>query len=250
MTPLKSRFTIKDKSRFTGEYQTVIEDAGVTDKRLLVIEPEFASTLKVLGREGNTLSALMRQAWDGQNLRVLTKNSPAKSTASTYLVITNITAEELRRYLDATESANGFGNRFLWCCARRSQLLPEGGGFVDLEPLVPAVAFAVDFGRETGELKRDEGARNLWHQVYGQLSAGRPGLLGAITGRAEAQTMRLACLYALSERSRFIQRRHLEAALGVWQYCFDSAAYVFRMASAIRRRTPSCSHSGLRANSG
>jgi hypothetical protein len=226
--PIEKQAPIKAQGRVV-EYETVIEDPGVTDKRLLVIEPEFASTLKVLGREGNTLSALMRQAWDGQDLRVLTKNSPARCTGPHISVIANITSEELRRYLDATESANGFGNRFLWCCAKRSQLLPDGGGFVDLDPLLPAVRLAVDFAREAGELKRDDGARELWHAVYASLSAGRPGLLGAITGRAEAQTMRLACLYALSERSRVVQRRHLEAALAVWRYCFDSAAYVFGM---------------------
>ena len=32
---------------------------------------------------------------------------------------------ELRRYLTATETGNGFGNRFLWVCAKRSKVLPE-----------------------------------------------------------------------------------------------------------------------------
>ena len=42
------------------DYQTVIVDAGVEDKRLLVYESEFAQCLRVLGREGNTLSAVVR----------------------------------------------------------------------------------------------------------------------------------------------------------------------------------------------
>ena len=41
--------------------------------------------------------------------------------------IAHITQEELRRNLTATELANGFANRFLWVCARRFKLLPEGG---------------------------------------------------------------------------------------------------------------------------
>ena len=49
---------------------------GTLGNRLLVIESELASTLQVLGREGNTLSAILRQAWDGGDLRVMTKNSP------------------------------------------------------------------------------------------------------------------------------------------------------------------------------
>jgi hypothetical protein len=63
--------------------------------------------------------------------------------------------------------------------------------------------------------------------VYAQLSAGRPGLLGAMTARAEAQVMRLACLYALGDRSTDIKLAHLQAALDVWRYCFDSARYIF-----------------------
>ena len=41
--------------------------------------------------------------------------------------IGHITVEELRRNLTETETSNGFANRFLWCCVRRSKLLPEGG---------------------------------------------------------------------------------------------------------------------------
>src|SRR3954469_9137308 len=40
------------------------DDAGGTeDKRLLVEEPEFASVMARARREGNTLAAVMRQAW-------------------------------------------------------------------------------------------------------------------------------------------------------------------------------------------
>jgi len=46
---------IKDKSRVTG-YQNVVADPGIEDKRLTVMEAEFAFTLRVLGRDGNTLS--------------------------------------------------------------------------------------------------------------------------------------------------------------------------------------------------
>jgi hypothetical protein len=67
----------------------------------------------------------------------------------------------------------------------------------------------------------------LWTAVYGELSEGRPGLLGSITARAEAQAVRLAVLYALLDGSGIIERLHLQAALAVWRYCEDSAAQVF-----------------------
>src|SRR5262249_55134185 len=49
-------------------------DPGVADKRLLVVESEYASVLRVIAREGNTLSAVIRQAWDTGTLRTLTKH--------------------------------------------------------------------------------------------------------------------------------------------------------------------------------
>jgi len=64
---------------------------------------------------------------DGRTLQNLTKNSPARATGAHISSIGHITADELRRYLTATESANGFGNRQLWICTKRSKLLPEGG---------------------------------------------------------------------------------------------------------------------------
>lgn len=40
-------------------------DPGAVDKRLLVIEEEYAGALKAAGRDGSTLTAVIRQAWDG-----------------------------------------------------------------------------------------------------------------------------------------------------------------------------------------
>jgi hypothetical protein len=224
--PIEKQQPIKEHGRVV-EYQTVVEDPGISDKRLHVIEAEFASTLRVLDREGNTLSALLRQAWDGHDLRVLTKNSPATATAPHISTVVNITRDEVCRYLGRTEAGNGFGNRFLWVCVRRSQVLPDGGGTVDWDPLVQEMRATIAHACTVGELRRDPGAADLWHQVYGSLSEGRPGLLGAMTARAEAQVMRLACLYALNERSYVVCRAHLEAALDLWRYCFDSARYIF-----------------------
>jgi hypothetical protein len=224
--PIERRDPIKEKG-VVKDYQTVVTDSGVSDKRLLAMEPEFASCLRVLDREGNTLSALIRQAWDTGTLRVLTKNAPAKATGAHISIIGHITRDELRRYLDTTEAANGFANRFLWLCVRRSKALPEGGGKVHFGDLIARLHTAIRCARQADELKRDAEARALWCEVYEELSDGKPGLLGAVTSRAEAQVMRLACLYALLDCSPEIRRVHLEAALALWRYCEDSVRFVF-----------------------
>ena len=48
-----------------------------------------------------------------------------------------------------------------------------------------------------------------------------------MTARAEAQVMRLACIYALMDRSEVVRVAHLRAALAVWEYAEQSVHYVF-----------------------
>jgi hypothetical protein len=205
------------------------EDAGVSDKRLTVVEGEFANVLKVIARQGSTLSPVIRSAWDSGDLRVITKNSPARATGAHVSIIGHITRDELRRYLTETESANGFGNRILWVAVRRSKYLPEGGNIDDenLEGLVLRLRDAIEFARNAGRVTRDNAACKLWAAAYPKLSEGRPGLLGAITARAEAQVLRLSCIYALLDCSTRIRTEHHRAALALWNYCDRSARWIF-----------------------
>jgi hypothetical protein len=204
-------------------------DEGVSDKRLLVLEPEFASVLRVLERQGNRLSPVVRDAWDGRTLRTLTRTTAAKATAAHISLVGHITADELRRYLDRTEVGNGFGNRFLWVCVKRSKSLPDGGQMhtVDVQPFVSELRESIRFAQTVQRVERDEEARALWHDVYEPLSAGLPGLVGALTGRAEAQVMRIADVMALLDTSSKVKLPHLQAALALWDYCRRSVEYVF-----------------------
>lgn len=213
-------------------YQDEIVDAGASEKRAFVIEPEFARVLKVIAREGNTLSSVIRDAWDKDRFQVMTKTA-LKATNTHVTIVGHITETELIKTLTENDIANGFGNRFNWVCARRSKYLPDGGNLAknDLNEAVRCLNEAVKFARNTERIKRDDEANQLWHRVYKRLSDGYGGLLGSITSRATAQVIRLACLYALLDCSDIIRLEHLEAALAVWQYCEDSAKYIFGMSS-------------------
>jgi hypothetical protein len=215
---------VKEKD---GTRRTETVDSGIEDKRLLVLESEFASTLKVMAREGNTLSPLIRQAWDNGNLSTLTKNSPAKATDAHISIIGHITKGELLRYLNDVEAGNGFANRFMWSCSKRARVLPEGGGQVDYQALVPRLCDSLRCAREIGLVERDDEARRAWAEIYGDLSEGRPGLFGSVTARAEAQVLRLSVLYAVLDGESVVRLPHLEAATAVWEYCEDSARYIF-----------------------
>jgi hypothetical protein len=206
-------------------------DPGVSDKRLLIVESEFASPLRVISRDGNTLSPVLRLAWDGGTLQVLTKNSPSKATEAHVSIIGHVTRDELRFELTRTDMGNGFANRYLWVCARRSKLLPHGGCIPDgdFQDVANRLKSAFDFSRDLGdfEIRRTHDADAVWEYLYPELSEGKPGLLGAVTSRAEAQVMRLASLYALMDKSPVIEVVHLLAANAVWHYCEASAKFIF-----------------------
>ena len=227
--PQSKQVAEKVKGKPTGQYVEEVVDAGVDDKRLLVFEGEFAQVLKVMGREGNTLSPVIRDLWDRGDVRTLSKNSPVRATGALVSILAHVTADELRRGLTGTEIANGFANRFLFVCARRSKQLPEGGDLSDdeLRPLADRLRDALRLAGVQGRLERDVDARSHWADVYGELSEGRPGLLGAATSRAEAQVGRLAVLYALLDHAGEVRAEHLRAALALWDYCHRSAAHVF-----------------------
>jgi hypothetical protein len=193
----------------------------------MVVESEFAIPLKVMRREVNTLSAEIRLAWDGKQLSSLTKNSPAKASEPHVSILGHTSVEELVKHLDETELFNGFANRVLWCCVRRSKVLPEGGGEVNYRLIVPGMKEAIDRARQIGEIRRDDEARAMWSAVYPDLSEGRPGLLGAATNRAEAQVLRLSTLYAALDGSSTVRKAHLAAALAIWDYCEASARFIF-----------------------
>lgn len=221
-----------------------------SDVRVLVVEPEFARTLAVCGREGSTLSAVLRQAWDTGDLRVMTRKDPLSIKGAHVSILGHITVEELRRRMCETDVANGFANRFLIACAHRARLLPAGSA-----PAAPAldelglqVAAALDRARRIGRLQRTGVAETRWAYLYRRMAVGPGGLAGAVTARAEAQCLRLSVVYALLDGSNVIDIEHLEAAYAVWEFCEASAVYVFgdrlgddvadRLLEAVRQAGP------------
>jgi hypothetical protein len=224
-----SKKQIKAGDMATGIDEVVIADKGVSDKRLLVFEGEFASVLRSQGREGNTLSMVIRNLWDTGDARSMVKNSPTRTTRAHVSIVGHITKDELRSCLDGVEQINGYVNRFLWVCTRRSKFLPRGGRLstVNFGPLIRCLRGSVDFAREVAEMSFDDDAGSLWDGVYEGLETGRTGLLGKVTQRASPYVLRLSCLYALLDCSATVRREHLVAALALWKYCEDSARFIF-----------------------
>ena len=164
-------------------------------------------------------------------MQVATRKNPLKVDSVHLSVIAHITPGELLNSLTETDRVNGFANRFLLSCARRSKLLPDGGADTDTSSIVKGLVQARQAALKIRRVRRDAQASALWHSVYEHLTEERQGLFGAITSRAAAQVARLSLLYALLDRATEIRVEHLKAALAVWDYCERSAAYLFGSAT-------------------
>lgn len=222
------RDPIEGLNKKTGAIE--ILDAGISDKRFLAMEDEFGNVLRVLAREGNTLSGVLRKAWDSdQTLQSITKNNPAVCQDPHVSLIGHITCEELEKHLSSVEAFNGLGNRVLWVCVRRSKELPFGGrpNQRDMQGVETRMADIANDAKQAGEIRWASTGAAVWESSYSALTAARRGMLGAMTARAEAHVLRLSMIYALLDKSREIADDHVHAALAFWKYCDQSAAFLF-----------------------
>jgi hypothetical protein len=216
-------------------YEMEMVDVGVADKRLLVIEQEFATALKRMDQNGNTLSPVQRDAWDHGDLSTLTKREGLVASGAHISVIGHITQDELLRYLTETERANGLANRFLFLLLKRGQLIPSGKG-VPPEVLIPfndRFSTTIQLACKRGRLGRDIEAEALWAEMYPALEEEIPGMTGAILARGAAQVLRLSLHFALLDEEEMkkndaaIRTGHLMAAFAIWQYCKASVFTIF-----------------------
>lgn len=214
---------VRDADEKTG-------DAGESDKRLLVVEPEFSRVLKVASREGNILSTTLRDAWDGRDLGSLTTRTPTRATRPHVTLLAHVTLEELRRDLTATDAANGFGNRFLWIAARRRQLLPSPPRFEghEIDRLGRELGKRIAFASQVDWLYRSGAAEEVWAELYrGELAEEGSGLVGSLTARSEAQVLRLSALYALLDGAKVVSAEHIGSAIALWRYSVASVRHIF-----------------------
>ncbi len=217
------------KGKIIG-YETIVADEGVADKRHLAIESEWGRVLRVMERDGSTLSSVLRQMYDCPHVaEIKTRVNPIRATDPHVSILGHITRDELLRYLDRTDQANGFANRFLYALVRRSRELPNGGNLSDedVRPLAVRLRLALADAREVGRMTRTPEAQAVWEAVYSPLSRGRDGIVGGVTNRAEAHVLRLSMIYALADGKPIIDVQHLDAALALWTYCEDSAEAIF-----------------------
>ncbi len=199
------------------------------DKRLFIMDEELSNALSCIRREGNTLSMAIRVFWDSGEYTPLTKTDPVRVKGAHINFISHITRSELKAMLPSVHMVNGFANRILWICAKRTCLvsLPERMPRERIADLQLRIWKLVAQAQEVRQMTMTAAARETWQNVYAELSQEAPGDAGAIVNRAEAQTLRLALVYALLDGKKSIDTSHIISALALWRYAAESAALLF-----------------------
>ncbi|MEW5789524.1 MAG: hypothetical protein AB1899_16895 [Pseudomonadota bacterium] len=216
-------------------------DPGVKDKRLLVVESEFASVLALIKREGSVLSAMLRILFDGGHLEPLSKSGQKAGERASWPHVVNIghiTAFELREKATENDAANGLLNRYIILFVYRPKLvpLPEPTPEATIRHLAERVADAIEaatggdyHARDRQEIRLGDDARELWIEQYPQLSRDRDGKGGSLMARAEVYARMLAMIFCLMDGRREIEPCDLRAALAWVDYWRQSVDYIFRM---------------------
>lgn len=216
-------------------------DPGVLDKRLPVREPELAKVIAATNRDGDNLSATLRDARDGNPIREMTRSNLYGSTGHHVVIQADVTPTELRAILTATDKANGFANRFLFVASRRSKSLPFGGSLTDddLLPMAERLAKVLATARDIGAMTWTADARPIWAEVYERMNTdadvhevGGESPLSMLLARGPTHVLRLSIAFAVLDGTDAIAAEHIAAAEAVWRYVADSTAWAFGEAIA------------------
>ncbi len=214
------------------------EVGPVLDKRLLVIESEFANVLQQGKRDGNTLSTALRDGWDGVSMKPATKTSRMWATDPHIALMGAVTPSELLGLMAARELTNGFANRFLMFWAERSKMMafPLATRQEDVDALVQRVHEVLTFCKAERWAEKDQmrvdlspQARQCYEALYhGELNDNSAGeRITTLIERRAPMLLRLAMLFALCDLTSTVEVHHINAALAWIRYSVESVKFIF-----------------------
>jgi hypothetical protein len=214
------------------------EVAAVEDKRLWVVESEFANVLHQGKREGNTLSSALRDCWDGVSLKPATKSNRVHATDPHMCLSGAVTPSELLSLMASRELTNGFANRFLVIWAERQQLLPfpQATPQMEVDAMASRVLDVLSYCNASRWVDSNHlrvgltlRSKELYEFLYlGELNDQSAGeRINALIERRAPMLLRIAMLFALTDKTSLIETHHLEAALAWVRYYVDSIRYIF-----------------------
>lgn len=220
-------------------YRNGTEDVpAIPDKRLFIVEPEFANVLAQGKREGNTLSTCLRDAWDGIGIRPATKSCRVWASRPHIGLHGCITPTELRAKLSSNDLTNGFANRFLIVWAERTGIMPFPARAPDAAVSALAVQFAeliraglVGYPASDEVIRLDLSlqAKEFYAECYAEFSRPHPGgeLISGLLQRRAPMLLRISGIFATADGLNEISLAHIEAARAWMDYYAQSVAMIF-----------------------
>ncbi|TSB21862.1 DnaB-like helicase N-terminal domain-containing protein [Streptomyces benahoarensis] len=221
------------------------------DKRLWVVESEYAVTMSRGRREGSSLPGVLRQAWDGDSLGSMVRDS-LKATDPHIAILGHITPEEFRAKMQDSEMAGGTYNRFLPIFCHRNLILPGSRG-ASHELITNLAASWRTVFADAARIDEVEFSSSAWElycdEVYPALSDDSAGgVITQFTARAAPYVQRVAMVYALCDHTATISEAHLRAAWQLLNYARASAVHLLggttgdpkvnKLAEAVRTAGP------------
>lgn len=198
------------------------------DERLLVTESEWEGPLARMKREGNTLSAVLRDAWDGRPLATL--NVASRMVEHHHLVVVgHITPASFRHAMTGLDVSNGFLNRFLMLSVRRPHLIDpfSADDCDDDHAPLRRIVERTGTGIPNGPIGLTVAARKAFHQWYREAEGTRDSLperVAQATARYTGHAIRLALTYAILDGASKIDVPHVAAGIGLVDYANECAA--------------------------
>jgi len=219
-----------------------LEVSAIEDKRLWVVESEFANVLHQGRREGNTLSAALRDCWDGVSLKPATKSNRLYASHPHLCLSGAISPSELKELMRAREMTNGFANRFLMVWAERERIVPfpKTTSQETIDELAIRIVAILEFVKAECVTERDNlsvsltpQAQGLYSELYrGELMDDGAGeRITPLLERRAPMLLRIAMTLALCDLQAIIQEKHIQAAMGWIRHSVESTKFVFVNAS-------------------
>jgi len=214
-----------------------MSEPAINDKRLWIVESEFANTVTQGARKGNSLSSTIRNLWDGKSQGGGTKSNKTSTTDPHVSFHGCVTPSELKAMLSNNDILNGFSNRFIMIHAENIAYVPNPKETPEHEVvrLVQRTKEVIQFAlgdypthKNTKQIQESEDALEFFAMRYKAVTKPFNDIvLDGILSRRRSHTRRLAMLFALLDKTRVIEVKHYKAAFAWEAYTTESVKYIF-----------------------
>jgi len=213
---------------------------GVKDKRLCVVEPEFASVFSKCNMSTSILSGTIRKLFDGDSLEPMTKSERTSCKKPHVHIVGHITPTELLAKLDSVSISNGFANRFPIFSGIQQvhQPIPEVIDKCLLEGYANELNDVLSWCHEEARsLTMSDCYKELWIEKYSDLKqiGAKGSIEQSLMARAPHYAVIYAILFAAFDKSQTVTSQHLRSSLAWIDYWHESVRYIFNTEADAHR---------------